>query len=164
MPEARASRPHMPGYGILDADKGKGLLPWSWATERLANAHTYWVATTRLDGAPHVMPVWGVWLDDTFCFSTGDQSRKARNLAANPRCVISCEVSEAQIILEGVAEVMIGSELNRRFADAYGPKYEWDMEGFNEPVYAVRAAVVFGFTTTAGEFTSTATRWTFESQ
>jgi len=39
---------------------------------------------------------------------------------------------------------LVGSELNRRFADAYGPKYEWDMEGFDEPVYAVRAAVVFG--------------------
>jgi hypothetical protein len=106
---------------------------------------------------------WGVWLDDAFCFSTGSQSRKARNLAENPRCVISCEVDEAQIIVEGVAEIMIGSELNRRFAEAYGPKYEWDMEGFNEPAYAVRAAVVFGFTTAAGEFTSTATRWTFDS-
>jgi hypothetical protein len=162
MAEPKASRPHMPGYGILDPDKGKGLLPWSWASERLAKAHTYWVATTRRDARPHVMPVWGVWLDVAFCFSTGSQSRKARNLAENPRCVITCEVSEAQIIVEGVAEVMIGSELNRSFADAYGPKYEWDMDGFNEPVYAVKATVVFGFTAAAGEFTSTATRWTFD--
>ena len=35
MTEPTASRPHMPGYGILDADRGKGLLPWSWAKERL---------------------------------------------------------------------------------------------------------------------------------
>ena len=151
----------MPGYGILDADKGKGLLPWSWANERLAGARTYWVATTRKDARPHVMPVWGVWLDDAFCFSTGSQSRKVRNLADNPYCVISCEASEAQLIVEGVAEVMIGADLNRRFADAYGPKYEWDMEGFNEPVYAVRADVVFGFSASGGEFTATATRWTF---
>lgn len=154
----------MPGYGILDADKGKGLLPWSWATERLVKAHTYWVATTRLDGAPHVMPVWGVWLDDVFCFSTGNQSRKARNLAENPRCVIACELGEDQIILEGVAEVVVGSELNRRFAQAYGPKYDWNMEGFDEPVYSVRATVVFGLTTSAGEFTGSATRWTFDLQ
>jgi hypothetical protein len=59
--------------------------------------------------------------------------------------------------VEGVAEVMIGSELNRRFAEAYGPKYDWDMEGFNEPVYAVRASVVFEFTTAGGEFTGSAT-------
>lgn len=164
MTEPKASRPHMPGYGILDADKGRGLLPWSWATDRLAKAHTYWVATTRSDARPHVMPVWGVWLDDAFCFSTGNQSRKARNLAENPRCVISCEVDEAQIMVEGVAEIIIGSELKRRFADAYGPKYEWDMEGFNEPVYAVRPAVVFGFTTAGGEFTATATRWTMTNR
>ena len=164
MTQLKASRPYMPGYGILDADKGKGLLPWSWATDRLAKAHTYWVATTRVDRTPHVMPVWGVWLDDAFCFSTGSQSRKARNLAENPRCVISCEVDEAQIMVEGVADLMIGSELNRRFAEAYGPKYEWDMEGFDEPVYAVRPAVVFGFTTAGGEFTGTATRWAFDYQ
>jgi hypothetical protein len=78
--------------------------------------------------------------------------------------VISCEVAEAQIIVEGVAELMIGSELNRRFADAYEPKYGWDMEGFDEPVYAVSAAVVFGFTSATGEFTRTATRWTFDAQ
>jgi len=162
MAEPKASRPHMPGYGILEADKGKGLLPWSWATERLAKAHTYWVATTRSDARPHVMPAWGVWVDDGFCFSTGSQSRKARNLAGNPRCVISCEVDGAQIMVEGVAEIIIGSELNPRFAEAYGPKYEWNMEGLNEPVYAVRPAVVFGFTTADGEFTSTATRWSFD--
>jgi len=28
--EPKASRPHMPGYGILDANSGNGLLPWSW--------------------------------------------------------------------------------------------------------------------------------------
>ena len=152
----------MPGYGIADADKGKGLLPWSWATERLAKAHTYWVATTRQNGAPHVMPVWGVWLDDTLCFSTGAQSRKARNLAEDPRCVIACEVGEDQIMIEGVAEVGVASELNRHFAAAYGPKYDWNMEGFDEPVYAVRATVVFGFTTADGAFTTTATRWMFD--
>lgn len=33
-----------------------------------------------------------------FYFSTGKQSRKARNLAANPQCVIATEVvSEAEI-------------------------------------------------------------------
>ena len=160
----KAGRPHMPGYGILDADKGKGLLPWSWATERLVKARTYWVATTRPDGAPHAMPVWGVWLDDAFCFSTGNQSRKARNLAGNPRCVIACELGEDQIIVEGVAEIRLGAEFNSHFAQAYGPKYDWDMEGFDEPVYTVRATVVFGFTSAAGEFTGTATRWTFDRQ
>ena len=99
MTEPRASRPHMPGYGIADATSGKGLLPWSWAVERLTKARNYWVATTRPDGNPHAMPVWGVWIDDAFYFSTGTQSRKARNLAENPRCVIGCEIGPDQVIV-----------------------------------------------------------------
>jgi hypothetical protein len=55
----KASRPYMPGYGILDAKSGSGLLPWSVAVERLTEARNYWIATTRPDGRPHAMPVWG---------------------------------------------------------------------------------------------------------
>src|SRR5215468_389453 len=98
--EPKATRPYMPGYGILDANSGKGLLQWSWAREHLANARTYWVATTRPEGRPHLMPVWGVWLDDTFYFSTGRQSRKARNLAANPQCVVSIQAGDVAVVVE----------------------------------------------------------------
>ena len=45
--EPHASRPHMPGYGTQGPTEGTGLLPWSWATERLTRSHDYWVATTR---------------------------------------------------------------------------------------------------------------------
>ena len=38
MPGPKASRPQMPGYGIADAGKGSGLLPWRWARERLNRA------------------------------------------------------------------------------------------------------------------------------
>jgi hypothetical protein len=156
-----ASRPNMPGYGIADADKGKGLFPWSWAVERLSTAHTYWVATTRETGAPHVMPVWGVVLDDKFCFSTGAQSRKARNLTEDPRCVITCEVNQDQIIVEGIAKVVTELKLKKNFAAVYGPKYDYNMDGFDEPVYVVQPKVMFGFTTAEDAFTSTATRWKF---
>ena len=33
----------MPGYGILPAGEGTGLLPWEWAVERLARSHDYWL-------------------------------------------------------------------------------------------------------------------------
>ena len=65
----------------------KGLLPWKWAEERLQASHNYYVMTVRPDATPHAMPVWGVWVDDRFYFSTGAQSRKARNLAANASCL-----------------------------------------------------------------------------
>lgn len=153
----------MPGYGILDEESGKGLLPWSWAVERLERAHNYWVATTRSDGRPHAMPVWGVWFDGRFYFSTGKQSRKARNLAENPRCVICVEPADEAIIVEGRAEEITDRRLLRRFAEEYGPKYQWDMEGFSEPVYAVEPTVAFAFESAPGEFTGSATRWIFST-
>ena len=57
--------------------------------------------------------------------------------------------------------MITNSALSRRFADAYGPKYDWDMEGFAEPIYVVHPSVVFGQTTSGGEFTESATRWVF---
>ena len=160
--EPKASRPHMPGYGILDAKSGRGLLPWGWATERLEKARNYWIATTRPDGRPHAMPVWGVWLDGAFYFSTGRESRKARNLAANPRIVVGAEPADEAIVVEGVAEAVTDPALLRQFADLYGAKYQWDMEGFAEPVYAVRPAAAFAFIAGTGEFTGSATRWLFD--
>jgi len=36
----------MPGYGTLEPEEGTGLLPWSWAVERLTSSRNYWLATT----------------------------------------------------------------------------------------------------------------------
>ena len=159
--EPKASRPYMPGYGLLDAQSGKGLLPLSWAVERLAEGHNYWVATTRPDGRPHAMPVWGVWFEDRFYFSSGEQSRKAKNIAEDPRCVVGTERGTDAVVIEGVAELVMEEAVRRRFAELYSRKYQWDMEGFGEPIYAVRPSVVFGLTSSLVE---TATRWVFDEE
>jgi hypothetical protein len=161
-----ASRPYMPGYGILNAAGGRGLLPWDWAVERLSRARNYWVATTRPDGRPHCVPVWGVWLDDSFCFSSGAKSRKARNLAANPNCVVCPEDGTQAISLEGVAEKIVDRETIRRFVEAYNPKYQWDLKPETVldmgPIFAVRPRKVIGLDATPGEFQGSATRWLFD--
>ncbi len=95
----KATRPHMPGYGV--PTYAKGLLPWKWPEQRLAKSHNYWLITTRPNGAPHAMPVWGVWVDSVFVFSTGRESRKAKNLAANPKCVVCNELSKEAVTLAG---------------------------------------------------------------
>jgi len=164
-----ASRPYMPSYGILDADSGRGLLPWSWASERIAKSHNYWVATTRPDGRPHVMPVWGVWLDDAepgggFYFSTGKNTRKAQNLAANPRCVVCGERADEAIIVEGVVEPVDDPTVYARFADAYKAKYDWPVEQATAPAYVVRPSVAFAFIENADDFAGSATRWRFSDE
>ncbi|MGH2601414.1 MAG: pyridoxamine 5'-phosphate oxidase family protein [Dehalococcoidia bacterium] len=153
----------MPGYGILDAQSGQGLLPWSWAEERLERARNYFVATVRPDGAPHAMPVWGVWLDGAFSFSTGGRSRKARNLAANARCVVSPEHAEESIVLEGVAERVVDAEAIAQRMATYRRKYGTGFPVPEEnPVFAVRPRVVFGIIEHNPEFSGSATRWRFD--
>jgi nitroimidazol reductase NimA-like FMN-containing flavoprotein (pyridoxamine 5'-phosphate oxidase superfamily) len=159
----------MPGYGIADAKGGKGLLPWRWAEERLENGRTYFLATSDPTGKPHAMPVWGVWFSDSFFFSTGNQSRKSRNLSANARCSVAMEVAygprpkkgqvKDAVVFEGTAELVTDARTRKKFSVIYEDKYAWDMEGFNEPVFRVRPQVVFGLTS---NMTETATRWRFE--
>jgi Pyridoxamine 5'-phosphate oxidase len=39
---------------------------WAEGRRRLAEGDTYWLATVRPDGRPHVMPVLAVWVDDVY--------------------------------------------------------------------------------------------------
>jgi pyridoxine/pyridoxamine 5'-phosphate oxidase len=150
----------MPGYGIVGEHEGDGLLPWSWAAERLAAARNYFIATTRADGRPHVMVIWGLWLDDAFYFSTGKSTQKARNLASNPHCVICAEGGEEAVIVEGVAAELGDRAVLERFAAAYKAKYDWDVSTMSEPIFVVQPRVVFG--QIEKTFTKSATRWQFD--
>jgi nitroimidazol reductase NimA-like FMN-containing flavoprotein (pyridoxamine 5'-phosphate oxidase superfamily) len=154
-----ASRPNMPGYGLAPENEGEGLLLWSWAQERLAAARNYFLATTRPDGGPHVMLVWGLWLDDTFQFSTSRTSRKGKNLAANPRCVVCPDGADEAVIVEGTASDLTDAAMCERFFAAYEKKYGMDVRSMGEPLYLVVPQTVFG--QIEKTFTKSATRWKF---
>jgi hypothetical protein len=160
----KATRPHAPGYGLPKTSKG--LLPWKWAVDRLTRSHQYWIATTSPTGAPHVMVVWGLWRNNQFYFSTGSQSRKARNLYENSKCVICNEHADEAVIVEGTAERIRDVSLIRKFISFYEPKYKFDMSAMadgmislKEPVFSVRPHKVFGLT--EKKFATSATRWKF---
>lgn len=157
-PDPIASRPHMPGY--FSAEPEFELLPWSWAVERLAASRNYWISTVAPDGRPHAMPVWAVWLDNRLYFSTGAESRKVRNLQANPRCTASTERADEAVIIEGTAQLEDNPGVLTAFVSAYNTKYSWEMEP--EGIWRVTPAVAFGFIEAADQFGKTATRWTFE--
>jgi nitroimidazol reductase NimA-like FMN-containing flavoprotein (pyridoxamine 5'-phosphate oxidase superfamily) len=106
------------------------------------------------------MIVWGLWLDGTFYFSTGNQSRKAKNLANNPKCVICTEHAEQAVLVEGTATPTTEPAILKRFGALYQKKYKWDMSGFAESVYVVRPRVAFGLY--EKDFMGSATRWRFE--
>lgn len=164
-PQPTADRPDMPAdYGLLAPTAGSGLIPWQRADEQLAAARNYWVSTSRPDGRPHAMPVWGVWLNGTFYFGTGPTSRKARNLAANPAIAVHLESGDDVVILEGTA-VKISDRAQLDPADAaYRAKY--DVPLAEDPdsalVYGVRPRVAFAWR--ERDFPGGATRWQFDNE
>jgi nitroimidazol reductase NimA-like FMN-containing flavoprotein (pyridoxamine 5'-phosphate oxidase superfamily) len=154
----RPSRMTSPGYGFENATAPPGeRFPWSRVEKILADARNFWIATARVDGRPHAAPVWALWLDGALYFSTGKESRKARNLAANANVVVHVESpSGVIVILVGRAEELSDEATVWRVWDAYKEKYNWDASGY--PFYLVRPTVAFSFEEQLGE---TATRWTF---
>ncbi len=159
-----AERPFMPGYGILPADQGSGLLPWREAQRRLAVAHDYWLATVRPDGRPHVMPVWGIWLDGAVWFSSGLRSRKARNLAADPRCTVTTDDARNPVVVEGRAERLVDAGAIEAFVDAVNAKYDAAVTvEFQDPdvngTFWLRPSLVFALS--GDDFTGSPTRWRF---
>jgi len=154
----RADRPFAPGYGIVGAEDGKGLLPWDWVAGKMNRCRTFWLATIHpVPMRPHVMPVWGVWLDDAFFFSTGRKSRKGQNLAINPACTIANDDGQEAVIVEGVASPIDNAATLERVAAAYKKKYKMDPRGMGEPIFWVKPGRVFGFV--EKHFPQSATRW-----
>jgi nitroimidazol reductase NimA-like FMN-containing flavoprotein (pyridoxamine 5'-phosphate oxidase superfamily) len=135
----RASRPRFnPGYGIADTDEG--LLSWEWALERLAASRNYWISTTRSDGRPHAMPVWGVLFEDALWFGTSDESVKGRNLQRSGRLVAHTESGDECVILEGRAEQV---ETPAAMLDAYEAKYDFRPEAGR--FWVVRPTLAFAW-------------------
>jgi len=155
-----ASRPRFPDvYGIHE--DAAGLLDWSWATERLAAARNYWVSTTRPDGRPHAMPVWGLWHEDAFYFSSAPSSRKAQNLAAKSAVVVHLESGDEVVVVEGHAEQATDEELLARLSEDYTRKYGYEVTFTAEGrgLVAVRPQVAYAWR--EPDFPASATRFRF---
>src|SRR5579863_827055 len=127
MPEPKPSRPYWPDFPSTSADATSGLKPWSWAVERLEKSHNYWIATSRPGGRAHLMLVWGIWWQDAFWFSTGPRTRKAKNIAADPHCVIGTEKAEEAVILEGAAQEITDRAVWKQIVEVYNAKYGGDV-------------------------------------
>lgn len=135
--------------------------PWAAAREQLAGAEVYWLTTVRPEGRPHVTPLIGIWLDGALHFCTGATERKAKNLVANPACVLTTGCNALgegrDLVLEGAAARVRDGATLQRIADAYEAKYgsDWHFavegdgllgnEGNLAQVYAVAPQTAFGF-------------------
>jgi hypothetical protein len=166
----------------------RGTAPWAMAKERLENPErprTYWLATVREDGRPHVMPIIGMWMEGAFYFVSGERTQKARNLVREPRCTVvsgTTTLPSLDLIVDGAADMVTDEEALRRVTEAYRTRMEWPLEvrdsrvhGPNAPtagpppyaLWRVRPSTVIGLPGMAGmeqfkpEELPRPTRWDF---
>ncbi len=148
---------------------------WAVARDALAAAELYWLSTVRPDGRPHVTPLLAIWLDGALYFCTGPNERKAKNLAANSRCILTTGQSTLEgldLVIEGTAVPVGDRGALGRVAHTYEAKYgshfvepEGTWAGLGDAirqaevlVYRVEPEIGFGF----GKSPSfSQTRWTF---
>jgi nitroimidazol reductase NimA-like FMN-containing flavoprotein (pyridoxamine 5'-phosphate oxidase superfamily) len=158
---------------LFNADDTRPLTTWAEARRRLEEADTYWLATVRPDGRPHVMPVLAGWLDDALHFSTGATSRKGKNLARDSHCVITVGNHVLDLVVEGEAVKVSDEAKLQRVADMYASKYAWHVTVRDGAFYAdgaptagpppyevyeVTPTLAFGF---GKDESFSATRWRF---
>jgi hypothetical protein len=70
---------------------------------RSPNRVTFWLTTLDADGSPHVTSVGALWHDGSCWFQTGERTRKAKNLARDPRAVFSVATKSFDVTVSGDA-------------------------------------------------------------
>jgi general stress protein 26 len=157
--EPKAERPSFAkGYGIGAGPTG--MREWKEVTAQLAKAHNYWLGTVRADGRPHVMPVWGVWMDGAIYFGTDRNSEKGRNLRANPAVTVHLDGDDA-VIIEGKARQANDSELIGRLDKDYAKKYGMKLTSAPGELFVVVVEPEKIFAWREKDFPKSATRWRF---
>ncbi len=166
--EPTVEMPNMAAYGV-SADDWTGL-PWAWALERLVANRNYWVVTVSTGGAPHAMPVWGVWdaSRNVFGFSCAQQSAKLRNLRANAHVAVTVSDTVECVSVQGIARLLEPSSpalfsIVEQYTAKYGNEVPGDLAEFvrANALIEVIPSVAFGVIEREAEFAARATRWRF---
>lgn len=154
-------------------------LPWSRAERQLEavgqfDAH-FFLSTVRPDGRPHVAGIGALWVDGKFYFVSGAGTRKSRNLAERADCVISVNLPDLDLVVEGSARKVTDGPTLQRLAELYDAQgWPATVEGdaFTAPYSAPSAGPppwdLYEFTPrtafgVAGAEPHGATRWRFQT-
>jgi Pyridoxamine 5'-phosphate oxidase len=152
------------------------VIPWPEARARLAEGRSFWWATTRADGRPHVRPVLAVLFDDVVYSTTNRGATKARNVTDNPRSTFTVSTADLDFIIDGTMAPVNDDVTLERVAEAYRAKYGWPVivrdGAFHAPYgaptagpppyqpYALTPEVILGLGTNE-TYALRSTRWRF---
>ena len=101
----------------LGATDGLPTIEWSEVEAQLVdllmhddprspNRTTFWLTTLNADGSPHVTSVGALWHAGSGWFQTGARTRKAKNVARDPRCTISVATKGFDVMVSGQAALV----------------------------------------------------------
>jgi hypothetical protein len=123
-------RPSIPASYDIATDEA-GMLEWNDVAGAIASAPVYWVATTTPAGNPHLIPIWGAWVDDAAYIEGGDDTRWARNLAAGDgRIQIGIDHEGMQIMVRGTAtKQTLDPATQQIVANCFAAKYPYRPTG-----------------------------------
>ena len=157
---------------------GNPALEWSRVHNLLVTTParldiTFFLGTVRPDGHPHSAGVGALWSDGDLYIVSGPETRKSRNLAANPACTISVRLEGIDLILEGDARRLTDKPTLEKVAQLYrdsGWPVEVQGDAFTAPYSAPSAGqppwYLYHFTFDTAFAVATAepngaTRWRF---
>ena len=107
-------------------------LPWSEVVSVLETSEMFWLSTVRRDGRPHVAPLPAMWLDGKLHFCTGAHEQKAKNIEANPRCVLTTGTnsyrSGVDVVIEGTVARVGDNGMLGRLVQIWRDKIDWVSE------------------------------------
>jgi general stress protein 26 len=122
---------------LAEAD-GLPPIEWSQVEPQLAdllthddpqspNRVTFWLTTLNADGSPHVTSVGALWHVGSCWFQTGEHTRKAKNIARDPRCTVSVATKGFDVMVSGeaqrVADPKIVAEIAALWARRFGNRH-----------------------------------------
>jgi len=158
----KITRPKFPkGY----VEKPTSYLTWDWVVAQLTESKHYWLCSVRPNQHPHVVPRWGVFVDNKFYYDGSPETRHARNIMENPHITLNLESGGQAIIMEGISGPAgkPSSELGKKLSEAY-KKYKgfgyapkpnsWDEGGLY--VFTPRQCIAWS------NFTENPTKFVFE--
>ena len=141
----------------------KQRLDWADVERKLETAPVYWIASTRPDGRPHVIPRDGTWLDGALYYGGSAETVHNRNVTRNPNVVVHIGDGQEAIIVEGAIEITKPTkEMAQRLSDEMFAKYpqygRLPPSMYAGGVSVLRPRRVLAWTS----FTENATRFRFE--
>ena len=88
---------------------GHEALPWSRPRGLLDGLDpsamiTWFLGTTGTTGRPHAAGVGAMWVDGGLYFTSGDETKKSKDLVANPHASISVSLEGIDLVFEGPVE------------------------------------------------------------